>query len=357
MQRFLFLLFFLFSLPAVTGGGKLAPGKTLLHRAFEEGNIHAFRIEMGKLLDDSVPDFFESVNTYMGDRGVLPGEQVQITEHKDFYFKFLFDSLVLSTALLFPLEKTNKENLTARDVALESYNFPVHAVLTAYNNGMTQGLYDEGTTSVWSRFSHLDTNAEENPWKQLPKVHLSEAPLVQSLVSGDLEGFQREWKVLFEGPAKNLFALLHSSRKNGETFFHYAAEFLPKNLQGIDKEDLTSEQKQEIRDAQKTISRSLQKLFELVPIDVRIAAAHSSKETEQEEESNYEEELILLSKWWKRRYAVIGAAGAVAVLTAASSRDEFIGVLAGLASGIAIEGALKCYDKFKNKSAPKIKDN
>ena len=360
-ESFLFSFFLLFSFQAVTGE-EGASGKTLLHRALAEGNIHAFRIEMEKLLNDPAPDFFKSVAAFLGDGGVL-GEHVQITEFKGSTLKFLFDSLVLAAALSFPLEKTNKENLTARDVALSSYNFPLYNVLTAYNNGMVHGLYDEGTTpSVWSQFSHVgvDIDAEENPWKQLPKVNLTETPLVQALVDGDLEAFGREWKTLFKGPSKNLFALLHSRGENGETFFHYAAKFQPQHLQGIDKENLTPEQKQEIIHAQKTISFSLQDLFELLPSVVRIAGTHLSKETQKEEPiyttditQEREETLTLLSKWKKRRYAVIGASGVIAALTAVSSKDELIALSAGIASGLAIEGALRCYDKFKNKSASK----
>ena len=105
-----------------------------------------------------------------------------------------------------------------------------------------------------------------------PGVHLSETPVVQALLSGDLEGFQREWEVLLKGPAKNLFALLHSIGKDGEIFFHYAAEFLPKHLQGIDKLDQTPQQKIEIAIAQTAISDSLREFFDLLPHVFRLAA-------------------------------------------------------------------------------------
>ena len=375
MKPILLSFFLLFSLPAVTGEEEPSD-KTLLHRALAEGNIHAFRIEMGKLLDDPVPDFFKSIAAYMTP-GVM-GEYAQIMESKGSSLEFLFDNLILSAAFSFPLEKTNKDNLTARDIALNSYNltadiapnlyrFSVHAVLTAHNNDVTHGLYDEeATANVWRQFSQ-NLDVEENPWKQLSKVHLSETPLVQALLNGELGNFMREWRILFKGPAKHLFALLHSSGKDGETFFHYAAEFLPKHLQGIDKEDLTPEQKKEIIHAQRSISFILYELFGSFPPAVRLAN-HLSREIEQRENPIYtadrmqegepisadeQKEALSLLKRGKRVYAIIGAAGIVAGLTAASSQDELIAVLAGVASGLAIEGAFRCYDKFKSKSTSK----
>lgn len=193
MKPILFSFFLLISLPVVAGEEETS-GNTLLHRALAEGNIHAFRIDMGKLLDDPVPDFFKSMAAYMTP-GVI-GEYAQIIESKGSSLEFVFDNLVLSAALFFPMEKANKDNLTARDIALNSYNFPVYNFLTAYSNGVNYGLYDEKEArNIWNQFSQI-LDAEENPWMQLPKVHLSETSTVQTLLNGDLEGFQREWKVL-----------------------------------------------------------------------------------------------------------------------------------------------------------------
>ena len=359
MKPILLSFFLLFSFSVFSTENEV-PAHTLLDRALAEGNIHAFRIETRKLLNDPVPDFFKSIVAYMGNgfhlkkrlKGIAVARSSSSAEAiTQLMRQVAFDNFILKIALSLPLGKKNKNDLTARNIALLSENWPVRAVLEEYDNNFTFGLHDGETTNVWdasSRQLSIDTNLEDIPWKQLPRVNLLDVPLVRVLFEGDMAAFQKSWKTLLAGPAWELFTLLHSRGENGETFFHHAAAFRPKHLQDIDNEDLTSKQKRELHEAQEMVASNLKELLKLFP-----PSKGFDEFFDEEGKGEQEEALTLLSNWNKRKYAVIGASGVIVALTAVSSKDELIAVLAGVASGLAIEGTLRCYDKFKSKSTSK----
>ena len=300
-----------------------------------------------------MPDFFNSMAAYMKDGGGFD-RHVQIINSTNFSSiektqQFILENVVLLAVLSLPLGKTNKDGLTARHSALFLKNFPVHAVLTTYNNGLVHELYDEEVMNVRSKISHLYTDAEENPWKQLLKVNLPETPLVRSLLNGDLKAFQRDWQILLAGPARDLFALLHSTGENGETSFHYAAEFRPKHLQGINVEDLTPEQSKEITHAHKILSSSLQDLFEFFPPSVKDGRYFPGEEQA--------EDLIQLSGKNKLYIGAMGIASLIGFAVTISNVDALTSLAAGVFTGIVAKRAISCYNSFKeSKSASKNKE-
>ena len=352
VKLFLFSFFLLCSFQ-ISAGEKRIPPYTLLDQAVAKGNIHAFRIEIEKLLNDPASDFFQSMAVYMRDGGGFD-QHIQRISSRDFSSvdpetlkQFLLENTVLSVALSLPLGKKNSDNQSAKHSALFSDNMPVYFLLQEYNNELIHELYGEGAMNVWSRLFYLSTDIKNIPWYNLPRIHLPDTPSVRALLNGDLKAFQKSWQDLLKGPARDLFALLHSTGKNGETFFHYAAEFRPKRLQGIDREDLTPEQERELNNSQEVIAGHLTELLELFPSAVKNGGVIS--------ETIKSVEFPRLSEKKKRYIWSMGVIGLIGGVTAVSNESELIALLGGVVSVVAIERAVECYNSFKKAQSEKSK--
>ena len=181
---------------------------TTLGQAVQKGNIHAYRIEMEKLLNDSTVTFIKEVNAVTS-HGVSIFPLMELIGKQRENTNFHKEALSLYIALHPPLGKKNKEGMKALDIAQAEGNTDVDKVLFKYHKIV----------------SNFELNSEkDNLWSQnLTLVDLEKTPLAQAILKEDSQAFYKEIEKLLLSPAKELLSLLHSQTKEGEGLFHLTA--------------------------------------------------------------------------------------------------------------------------------------
>ena len=301
----LFISLFLFLTVSAEAENKETPSineKSIhLGELIQQGKVQEFRIEMEKLLHGSAKDFYETINALVKqDHEEFPLKfySPKLKHSTGEVNKFAPDSMALMAAMIPPIRKRNKDGHTAVNISISSkYGNRYLSSLGEYKRNVKEcyeyeiadvasrrlfgdhGLYEripylehelhEGKAySIWSQFPQLYTDEQSIIWRQLPSITLEETPVAKALLIGDSKAFRKALQMLYDGPAWELFAILHSrTKENGNTLFHLAAEFQPQQLKGVNLSELTEEQKLVLMGEQMAIADMIMGLIDFITPD------------------------------------------------------------------------------------------